>query len=267
MNLNTQQKSILLSNFPELQSWVSMRERGQNTDILDSLVISLINKIKSVKGDTGEKGEKGDKGDNYELTREDINFIISVVTPKKGVHYKDGVDGKDGKNGRNGKDGIDGKDGLDGTEISPEQIVNKLNTLTNVLDSKVLKDVASKKELVAQEKRLLDGMVRVDGRIKAIDQRWHGGLGFVTTDATLTGRGTPASPLSVATSTTAGYQAPTGIVNGVNQTFIFTVAPNVISVDGGSPIRKTQSDGTVNWTGTTTIVLTIAPNFDIFGIC
>lgn len=62
-----------------------------------------------------------------------------------------------------------------------------------------------------------------------------------------------------------GYQAPTGTVNGSNQTFVFAVAPNVINVDGVDK-RKTQSDGTVNWTGTTTVVLTVAPTFDCFGV-
>ncbi len=64
----------------------------------------------------------------------------------------------------------------------------------------------------------------------------------------------------------AGYQQPTsGSVNGTNTTFVWATAPNVISVDGVSK-QKVSSDGTVNWTGTTTTVLTIAPNYDIFGI-
>lgn len=62
-----------------------------------------------------------------------------------------------------------------------------------------------------------------------------------------------------------GYQAPTsGTVDGVNQTFVWASAPNVIVVDQGRPMQKTSSDGTANWTGTTTTVLTIAPTFDIF---
>lgn len=60
--------------------------------------------------------------------------------------------------------------------------------------------------------------------------------------------------------------ASSGVVNGVNQTFVFLNAPNLLCVDGVVK-RKTQSDGvTANWTGTTTIVLTIAPVFDIFAI-
>lgn len=66
--------------------------------------------------------------------------------------------------------------------------------------------------------------------------------------------------------TTVGFQVPTGTVNGVNQTFVFAQAPNVIVVDDGRPMRQISSDGTVNWTGTTTVVMTIAPNFDIYGL-
>jgi hypothetical protein len=62
-----------------------------------------------------------------------------------------------------------------------------------------------------------------------------------------------------------GYQTATGTVNGSNTSFTFAVAPNVISVDGVI-LRKTASDTTANWTGTTTITLLIAPNFDIFGV-
>lgn len=58
---------------------------------------------------------------------------------------------------------------------------------------------------------------------------------------------------------------PTGTVNGTNTTFVFTSAPSVIALDNGSIMNKVSSDSTVNWTGTTTVVLTQAPNFNIFG--
>lgn len=55
----------------------------------------------------------------------------------------------------------------------------------------------------------------------------------------------------------------TGAVNGSNQTFTWTSAPVVIVRDGVS-LRQVSADGSVNWTGTTTTVLTIAPNNDVF---
>lgn len=70
--------------------------------------------------------------------------------------------------------------------------------------------------------------------------------------------------LTLSSASGGGYQQPTGTVDGTNATFVFVTAPNVIVVDNGRSIQKTSSDGTVNWTGTTTVVLTVAPNFDIF---
>lgn len=63
----------------------------------------------------------------------------------------------------------------------------------------------------------------------------------------------------------SGYQAPTsGAIDGSNQIFVWATAPNVIVVDGGRSMQKVSSDGSVNWTGTTTTTLTVAPNFDVF---
>lgn len=64
-----------------------------------------------------------------------------------------------------------------------------------------------------------------------------------------------------------GYQQPTsGNVDGTNKIFKFATAPSVLVVDNQRIIQNKNSDGTVNWTGTTTITLTVAPNFDLFGI-
>lgn len=69
------------------------------------------------------------------------------------------------------------------------------------------------------------------------------------------------------TSSSSGFKLPTsGMANGSNQIFVWATAPNVIVVDQGRTIQKVSSDGTVNWTGTTTTVLSIAPNFDIYAI-
>ncbi len=65
---------------------------------------------------------------------------------------------------------------------------------------------------------------------------------------------------------TSGFSplTATGTVDGSNTSFTFASAPSVIIVDG-KIFRKTSSDGTVNWTGTTSVTLTIAPVSDIFG--
>lgn len=69
------------------------------------------------------------------------------------------------------------------------------------------------------------------------------------------------------TASGSGYQIPvSGNVDGMNQTFTFATAPTVIVVDQGRVMQRVSSDGNINWTGTTTIVLQVAPNFDIFGL-
>lgn len=59
----------------------------------------------------------------------------------------------------------------------------------------------------------------------------------------------------------SGFQSP--LSGGLTGTNTWTTAPKVIVVDG-VPLQKTRTDGTVNWTGTTTTVLTIAPQYDVF---
>ena len=57
---------------------------------------------------------------------------------------------------------------------------------------------------------------------------------------------------------------PTGTVNGLNATFVFTQAPTYIVSDHAT-YQATNSTGTTNWTGTTTVTMTIPPTEDIFG--
>jgi DNA repair exonuclease SbcCD ATPase subunit len=63
----------------------------------------------------------------------------------------------------------------------------------------------------------------------------------------------------------SGYYTPSGTIDGSNQTFNFVSIPNVIVVDG-LMLRKTQADGTINWTGNEVIVLTVAPTYEIFSL-
>ena len=54
-------------------------------------------------------------------------------------------------------------------------------------------------------------------------------------------------------------------VDGSNTTFTFTAAPSAIVVDG-VVFQQTEQGGTVNWTGTTTVVLAVPPVNSIFSI-
>jgi len=65
----------------------------------------------------------------------------------------------------------------------------------------------------------------------------------------------------------ASFQIPaSGVVNGINQTFVWLRAPSVIVIDG-VPLQQENQDGTVNWTGsTTTIFQNVAPLSSIFAL-
>lgn len=91
-------------------------------------------------------------------------------------------------------------------------------------------------------------------------------INIVSSGATISNNDTTKKTTITLVSSGGGSQTPiSGSVDGTNQTFIWSSAPNIIFVDG-VPRQKVQSDGTVNWMGTTTTVLSVAPNFDIFGI-
>ncbi len=119
----------------------------------------LLANFEGPEGPQGIPGEKGEPG----------------YTPIKGVDYFDGEDGKIGKVGPAGKSikgepGKAGKDGKDGIEIKPKEIVEKLNTLKNVLEVKVLKGY---KDLFTNDSfKEFKNQVYTKGQI---DQRWHGG--------------------------------------------------------------------------------------------
>lgn len=91
--------------------------------------------------------------------------------------------------------------------------------------------------------------------------------GSGVTISTVANQTTKYMEFTIASSSGGGYQQPTsGVVDGSNATFVFSTAPRVLCVDQGRVMQQTSSDTTVNWTGTTTVILTIAPTFDIFAI-
>lgn len=82
-----------------------------------------------------------------------------------------------------------------------------------------------------------------------------------TSGATVTNGGGGTVDVAITGGGGLGYQAP--LTGGITGTNTWTTAPNVIVVDGVSK-QKTSTDGTVNWTGTTTTVLSVTPTFDVF---
>ncbi len=235
---------------------------------------------------------------------EQVNDIQNGVDGVDGRDGKDGQDGRNGVDGRNGRDGRDGKDGVDGvgrdgrdgkdgSSDTADQVRDKLESLTednrldisaikgldvNYIDRKTLQDEI---EILAQRTQLLIQIATQRSNTSSTSTGSAGhtiqdegislaartklnfvGAGVAVTDDV----GNNATLVTISTSAGAGFQAPSsGVVNGTNTVFVFAVAPNAVSVDGVS-LRKVASDTTVSWTGTTTITLSVAPTFDIYGI-
>lgn len=194
----------------------------------------------------GEQGEKGDKGDKGE--RGDIG--------PPGIAGRNGLNGTDGRDGVDGRDGRDGSDGKDGSPDTPYQIAEKLNTTTESVDGSVIKGWNQLK---------LSTESRVDPRLNIGVNKIIAGSNISITSSYSNGKG------DVVISSTAsgglggsGYQAP--LSGGLTGTNTWTTAPNVIVVDQGRTMQKVSVDGTVNWTGTTVTVLSVAPNNDIFAV-
>jgi len=118
-----------------------------------------------------------------------IKDTVSKVKAKKGDKGDRGEPGIDGI-------GIKGDDGKDGSPDTGEQIVDKINELEGVLDTKVLKDFSMPdvKDLERQINTIGNQTLRLLSRPTTTTSSSFTG---VTTDATLTGLGTDTSPLSV----------------------------------------------------------------------
>ncbi len=145
------------------------------------------------------------------------------------------------------------------TEVEPKTIEKTIETVVErVVEEKpfeLTQDVV--KQIVQLMHKLPEkDKLEVSQGIRNAQSFIYGGTKYQVSEMMHGGGGNTSS---------SGYQNPTvGVVNGVNQVYTWATAPSVIVVDQGRPMQKVSSDGTVNWTGTTTTTLAIAPNFDIF---
>jgi len=119
-----------------------------------------------------------------------IKDTVSKVKAQKGDKGDRGEPGIDGV-------GIKGDKGEDGSPDTGEQIVEKLNSLEGVLDTKVLKDfeMPDVKDLERQINTIGNQTLRLLSR--PATQSTSSSFTGVVTDSTLTGVGTEDSPLSV----------------------------------------------------------------------
>ena len=135
------------------------------------------------------------------------------------------------------------------------EIENKLEDLSDELDALKKKPVVPVVLGGRAGPQILSSNTKVGPRANEINF----GTGFTVADEY--GRITVEASASGFSLLTA-----TGTVDGSNKDFTFTSAPSIIVVDQGRQMQQTSSDGTVNWTGTTSVSLTVAPNFDVYGL-
>lgn len=221
---------------------------------------------------------------------------------KDGKDGKNGKDGRDGRDGRDGTDGVDGKDAdetliIDKIELDLPKLGTSVRDGLELLRGDERLDSSAIKGLGQRFKKLSEDIL--NRAIEILDQRTSfliqkvsnlsdkvnnlatgGGssitvkdegtnittalasLNFVGSGVTATNVGNDVTVTVTATGGT-GYQPP--LSGGLTGTNTWSSAPNVLVIDG-VPRQKIQTDGTVNWTGTTTTVLTGSPlpTYDIF---
>ncbi len=145
---------------------------------------------------------------------------------------------------------------LKNPEATPEQLADKLNTLSYAIDHTVVRGVTPKKDF---EDFKLKTSKYIEGnkeRINTNDQRWHGGgLSRVSHDTTLTGDGTPSSPLSAVGDGTGTVRSVSVVsANGISGTVASGTTTPAITLTLGA-ITPTTVNGNTLTTGTGTLTL------------
>lgn len=177
--------------------------------------------------------------------------------------------------GEPGKDGVNGKDGSPDTA---EQIVEKINTLKDVIEPSVIKGYESSDDVIKKIKKQKLELKDINGMpLNMNDLRWHGGgisniTGLVTAGAniTVTGSGTATDPYVIIGTAGGGFtELPaTGAVDGSNVTYTFTAVPSYIVADG-IWLKPTgnNSPATVFWTNVgLTVTMVNPPSQSIWGV-
>lgn len=231
-------KSLIKSVFsddPDVMRALEAREQqALMKEVLRESVLANEVKIEFLKGEKGEKGDTGEQG----------------VQGIQGIKGEKGDRGEIGKSiiGPQGFKGDKGEKGEAGQIITKQEVVKEEFTLTEQLVKDIIQMMHKLPE--ADKLEISKGIRNAQsfiykGTKYGVEELMHGG--------------------GSSSSSSSGYQVPTsGVVNGVNQVFTWTTAPTVIVVDQGRAMQQVSSDGTVNWTGTTTTTLTVAPTFDIY---
>lgn len=219
----------------------------------------------------GKKGDKGDVGTNGKDGIDGKDGVGLVGPPgEKGERGERGFPGEEGRAGKDGTNGIDGKDG-DEAKVTGKLVIDKINKnkTEKIKRSKIegLDDIENK---AASTEKRLQNFISLGGsretRIKV------GGVLYTGVETISFPSGVTATPvgdgkeLSLAIAGGTGYTllVAGGAVNGINQTFTFTSAPTFIVADGAW-YQALDNNGATNWSGATTVTMTIPPNSAIWG--
>lgn len=193
--------------------------------------MQLIKGYDGKEGATGPIGPQGDTGPQGAL----------------------GVRGEKGEKGEPGKAGPKGDKGDAGKDADVESVMSMVSeSVRTGIES-------AREEIGLIHKPVLDGMAKIDGRIKAIDMRWHGGglqniSGLVQSgnNVTISGSGTRSDPYVVSALGGSGSFAfidkTSGAINDANLVFGFTSEPKQIVVNGQSWRKTSQVGGVAAWT-------------------
>jgi hypothetical protein len=233
-------------------------------------------KTETVKIVRGIDGKNADPAIVASLIKDDVSREVVRKLVKNG-DFIDLVRGEKGDTGEKGE-----------TEIAdPNKIADKLNTLTGVIDPKVLKnfETTAKIDLPDIIEKVVDSIKkskRLDVKditgapqktsigLNFNDQRWHGaGVTSLTagTNITIT-VGTDGGYIISATPAVPTVLATASTINDSNLNFVFTTMPTILIINGGV---YAQTGGAITWTwnaGTLTATLSsaVGTNGSIFGM-
>lgn len=121
-------EKTLKARITEVETYT--KDVALSVDVLSDVVADIPEKIENLSNDITS-------------LRLDFETEVANIETKKGDKGDKGDKGEKGGKGDKGDKGDDGLDGLDGSPDTANDIAKKLNTLTDIIDWKVLKDFKS----------------------------------------------------------------------------------------------------------------------------
>jgi hypothetical protein len=218
------------------------------------LIAEETQKMDGKPGYTPVKGVDYEDGKDYQITERDIESIAKVASKRIAIPVVEKI--------------IEKTEVIREQPIITNQVVKEIVTDfdTSIIDDKIkalenrieeLKNQGGRRDVISGRIGIqaLNNNVKVGARVNDIN--FGTGLTVAQVNGGVTVTSTGGGSFSILTAT--------GTVNSINTVFTFSTAPSVIVVDGGRSMRATSSNGNINWTGTTTVTLQIAPTKDIYG--